>query len=233
MSCSLLHPALGYMFLGVETALLFKKSVSTCWIVNTKEQWKWRSKCHFTPCGWSSQTRHWTKEARDKRTHGLWIHFYQVQKHAKLASCFQLWWDSRSNWPCHLKQLKEADQIYDLMICDTGSRAALACDLWEKGNEQAEPGNTQFTAWMQCANCSTGGRSPNTASQSFWVKDKDKNLGMLMWLESGEEGSKQDVQGSLLVPLAEYQAAHKWEDTAPSQERNTSFGLAISLVGCH
>lgn len=206
MSCSLLNPALGYMFLRGETALLLiklpslelgthgKKSVSTCGIVNTEQQWKWRSKCHFKPRGWFSKTWCWTKEVRDKRTHGLWIHFYQVQKHAKLASRFQSWWDSRSNWPCHLKQGKEADQIHDLTFNHLwhGRQAALACDLWEKGNEWGEPGNIQSTAWMQFANCSTG-RSPNTASQSFWVKDRDKNLGMLMWLKSGEEGNKQEA----------------------------------------
>lgn len=50
MSCSLLNPALGYMFLRVETVPLLikllslelgthgKKSVSTCGIVNTEQQ---------------------------------------------------------------------------------------------------------------------------------------------------------------------------------------------------
>lgn len=160
MSCSLLNPALGYMFLRGETALLLiklpslelgthgKKSVSTCGIVNTEQQWKWRSKCHFKPRGWFSKTWCWTKEARDKRTHGLWIHFYQVQKHAKLASCFQSWWDSRSNWPCHLKQGKEADQTHDLTFNDLWHRAPGSPGLWSLGE-----GKWMRWAWEHPVHC--------------------------------------------------------------------------------
>lgn len=157
MSCSLLNSALGYRFLRVDLAPLEKTPILRTW-----HTWQEISE-HLLNCEyWTAvkmkeqmplQTT-WlvltdmTLNKRSQRQKNTWPvdPFLSSSKNAKLASRFQSWWDSRSNWPCHLKQLKEADQIYDLMICDTGRQAALACHLWEKGNEQVEPGNIQCTA---------------------------------------------------------------------------------------
>lgn len=90
VSCSLLNTALGYMFLRVEKAPLEKTILRTwhTWQEISEHSLNGEHRTASENEGANATSNHVAgphrhdveQDTRDKRTCGLWIHFYQVER---------------------------------------------------------------------------------------------------------------------------------------------------------